>query len=180
MAIKINDVFTRGGKPLIDFLEFCVLSVEMDPVCAFLILEYRREPTLPRALALYDSFCAARAPARVSVVELLPPKNLDLEPVISLARTRWQEFLNAEPDQERPVPRPTSPPRHMFDALAAGLRVPAARVGQRFDPDLAPLEQLPGGALNEGQRAFVENTWRRQVRPHLVSAGYRRIANIAG
>jgi hypothetical protein len=40
------------------------------------------------------------------------------------------------------------------------------------------MENLPGGRLSAGQRAFVETVWRPRVRPQLVAAGFWRAANL--
>jgi hypothetical protein len=52
-------------------------------------------------------------------------------------------------------------------------------VGELYDPSLTPHENLPGGRMTPGQKAFVERVWVPRVRPRLVAAGFRRIADIA-
>ena len=71
MAVDLRAIFASGGRPLIDSLEFCVRSVRMDPVFAFLEVEFRLQPTSPGAIALYDVFCAPEAPARLSTHDAL-------------------------------------------------------------------------------------------------------------
>src|SRR6185503_7767064 len=82
MAIDLDDIFTRGGKPLIDVLNYCVRSVQMDPVFAFLVEEYRLSPSQTKAVALYDMFAAPGAPARINAADLLPPQELGLQIMI--------------------------------------------------------------------------------------------------
>ena len=76
MAVNVGEVFARGGKGLIDLLEFCVISVRMDPVFVFLAGEFRARPTAQGAVALYELFCARDAPARLSALRALPPYDL--------------------------------------------------------------------------------------------------------
>ena len=54
MPLDFDVIFSRGGKRLIDFLDYSVRSVEMDALFIFLVEEYRRHPTTPKAVTLYD------------------------------------------------------------------------------------------------------------------------------
>jgi len=175
MAVEIDKVFTRGGRELIDFLSFCVLSVETDPLFLFLAREFRTLPTAAGAVALFDAFCAANAPARISVSSAIPPFDLRIGHAVEALRA-------ALAGAGVPPPPPPLPPRYLFDAVVADVRSIAAEriaaVARRFDPDRTPLENLPGGRLTAGQRFFVEQVWQPRVRPMLVGAGFRRIANI--
>ena len=84
---------------------------------------------------------------------------------------------------ESPPARPSVPypGRYIFNGIAS--QVWAGKqlrwVAQTYDPALSPHENLPGRRLTAGQKAFVENSWEPASRPCLVSAGFRRIANIA-
>src|SRR5829696_3291893 len=86
MAIDLDHIFTHGGKALIDLLNYCVRSVQMDPVFAFLVEEYRLSPSQAKAVALYDMFAAPGAPARISAEDLLPPRELALQIIIENLR----------------------------------------------------------------------------------------------
>ena len=57
MAANIHRIFQQGDKRRLNFLEYCVRSVQMDPVFVFLVGEYRNGPTAAKALALYELFC---------------------------------------------------------------------------------------------------------------------------
>jgi len=75
-------------------------------------------------------------------------------------------------------------PRYLFDAVVNELTDTAAEetlaaILDHYDPDRSPHENLPGGRMSAGQRAFVEQVWEPRLRPYLVAAGFRRIANIA-
>ena len=49
MRTDINEVFSKGGKPLIEFLDYCVRSIQMDLVFMFLVREYHNGPTAAKA-----------------------------------------------------------------------------------------------------------------------------------
>ena len=171
--VDVQELLDRGGKSLIDLLEYCVFSMQFEVVFAFLAREYRNDPTLPGALALYDVFCKKDAPARLSLESLLPPRDLRLQSDLEPLRGLWERA--AAP----PAPRPA---KHLFDFLvreaAQGPGDSLNSVARRYDPGTDPLSNLPGGTMTAGQRAFVENVWRPRVRPRLVAAGFRRIGNV--
>lgn len=166
MAIDFDEVTARGGKDLIDVLNYCARSVQMDPVFAFLAGEYRMSPTVSKAIALYDVFIAPTAPARIEAPDLLPPRDLSLAALIEKLR----------------VPSPPPPAKHIFDALddcvRKNRRGAIARIKRRYNLKRTPTENLPGGKMTAGQRRFLENVWQPRVRSALVRAGFRRIANI--
>jgi hypothetical protein len=182
-----DEYFTRGGKPLLDLLEFCVMSYRMEALFAFLVREYRLQPTLPRAFALYDVFCAAEAPAKLKNWELLPPRVVDLQSEIERMREQWaasrgERIAPAANAQEPPPPPTPVAPKYLFDSLLAGLLRypgdPIAAAGRDFDPALTPAANLPGGRMSPGQRNFVERVWQPHVRPWLVTAGFWRMATV--
>lgn len=189
MAIGTNEIFERGGRDLIDLLEHCVLSVNMDALLLYLIREYRFQPRASGAIALHDLFCADGAPARISEITVIPPKEMRLERTIAALRQPPQSPNSENPngsesgDQDAGRPPVGLPPRYLFDPIAnqltSGPDTKVAQLEQCYDPDLTPVENLPGGALTAGQRAFVNNLWTPIVRPHLVSAGFWRVATVA-
>jgi hypothetical protein len=184
--------FTRGGKPLLDLLSFCVMSYRVEVVFAFLVREYRMRPTPQAALALFDSFCAPDAPARMRALEVLPPRNVAFQAELERMRELWlasrvalmPDPLLDEPAEE-PIPPPSPPvaPRYVFDFVITHLQHlpgdPVGAAGRKFDPELSPAENLPDGRMTEGQRAFVERVWQPRIRPTLVAAGFWRVANVA-
>ena len=180
MPIDLDDIFTRGGKPLIDVLNYCVRSVQMDPVFAFLVEEYRLSPSQARAVALYDMFAAPGAPARINAADLLPPQELALQIVIE----NFRKSLPGPGSTALAPPRLQAPPgKYIFDALQLHVRKnrrgAIARVKRRYNLKLTPTENLPGRKMTAGQRNFVEQVWQPRIRPTLLTAGFRRIANIA-
>ncbi len=200
MAVDIHRIFRQGDRPRLEFLEYCVRSVQMDPVFVFLVREYQNGPTAAKALALYDVFCGENAPARLTVTVALPPLNLRLLEAMRALR----ESLNPGPAPsgagERhpagPVGRkpPTVPPargrgtqalltpKYLFDAVTEaveGHSVGWKRIKRRYRPRRKPLENLPGGKMTVGQRHFVEKIWGPVIRPRLVAAGFWRVATVA-
>lgn len=179
----IHDIFRRGGKQLIDFLEYCVISRKMAPVFAFLLSEYRTQPTVEKALGLYDMFCAADAPARLDAAPVLPPRDLRIQQEILRIRDHIHqlEVLNAlSPELPR---RPATPAKYLFDFIVDHLGScedqPLGEIARRYDPNLTPLENLPGGKMSRAERLFVDRVWQPSVRPRLAAAGFRRIANVS-
>jgi hypothetical protein len=183
MAIDLDDVFARGGKPLIDLLQFAVCSVQPEPIFLCLVQAYRGQAAIPRALALFDVFCTAGSPACVRAPAVLPPRDLRLLRDVTPLRQALETFQAAPPDaEERPVL--PLPPRHLFDFIVAHLRNqpdgPLRRLAATYDLALSPVENLPGGRMSQGQRFFVDRVWQPRLRPQLVAAGFGRVAAIGG
>src|SRR5712672_724135 len=80
--VDIGRILTEGDKQRIALLRFCVMSVQMEPVFGFLVQEYRLRPACDAALALYDIFCAADAPARIHAPGVLAPMDLRVPAMI--------------------------------------------------------------------------------------------------
>ena len=168
---NINEFFGRGGKPLLDFLDYCVRSIQMDLVFLFLVREYRDSRTAAKAVALYDMFCAPNAPGRISVGHALPPYDVRLrETIRPLAMNLAQSSTP-----------PLSPPKYLFDSLAGEieLRSPSLHKAREYKPNRTAVENLPGGKMTPVQRHFVEKIWEPIIRPRLVSAGFWRMTTIA-
>ena len=194
MAIDFDEVLKRGGNELIQFLHFCVYSVELAPVFVALARDYRFGPTVTGALALYANFCAAGAPARIKADAGLAPGDARLDQLVerlvlqkqfyeaALAKVAEEGEEIAASHPRRRMPPPPSPVIFLFDRVVAHLREDLDgslhRTARAFDPAREPEENLPGGGLNASQRAFLENVWRPRVRPQLVAAGFRRAANL--
>ena len=182
MAFDVEECFTRGGERLIGFLSYCVVAVRPEGVAAFLIREYRSQPTAGRAVVLYESFLAPSAPARLGLHELLPPRNVRFQQEMErLAATLSAEPPPAAEADDGPPPRPAAlaaAPKYVFDFLSERLVRETEALGCGYDPALSPVENLPGGRMTVGQRQFVDRVWTPAVRPRLVGAGYRKVANI--
>jgi len=148
----------------------------------FLTQEYRARPTHVGALALYDVFCVTNAPARIQALEALPPRNLRLEAAMRSIREQVACLDTAEAENQAPTVSITTPHRNLFDLVAETIRNdPRGRFAQvcsRYDPALAPHENLPNGRMSAVQRSFLEKIWRPLARPRLVAAGFWQIANI--
>jgi hypothetical protein len=170
VQIDINDLFAKGGKPLIDFLDYCVRSVQTDPLFLFLVQEYRNGPTARKAVALFEMTCARDAPAQISTARAL-----------YLYDARLADMMRSLAAQSAATPAPL-PPKFLFDSVAAGLEKNSAslpKIRRSYRPDRTPVENLPGGKMSPAQRHFVERVWQPVVRPRLTAAGFWRIATIA-
>jgi len=181
VPIDIDAIFSRGGKELIGLLDYGVRSVRPDLLFVFLVQEYRLHPTAPKALALYDIFCAPQGAARVSATEMLFPNALQLENTMRPLRQNFAQVQEALA-KAAAAPPLLLPPKFIFDALDLHLRKksPALRsVKRRYRPDRTPLENLPRGRMNAGQRFFVDKVWEPLLRPRLIAAGFRRISSVA-
>ena len=162
--------------------------MNMEPLFVFLAAEYRLRPTHAGALALFDMFCAADAPARLAAYEILPPRELSLSAEVGRVRAQWSA-MQAPPAETEEKEReegarsvPAGPGRAMFDPLVKSVRVDSHRrlaaVSARYDPRLTPQENLPGGRLSATQRQFVDRVWRPIVRPRLGGAGFWQVSTI--
>ena len=191
MPIDVNDVLTRGGGGMLEFLHYCVYTRALAPVFVLLARDYRFRPTISAAICLHEVFCAANAPARIDAPAVLFPGSLRLDQMIERLRCEQAAYEQtaaqpADPHETvgtgwRPPPLP-NPAMYLFDPVVEHLvRAEEGAFyapGRAFDPRLTAMENLPGGTLSAGQRAFVDNVWRRSLRPALVAAGLWRAASI--
>ena len=181
MPIDLEDIFARGGKELIDLLDYAVRAVKPDLLFVFLVQEYRLQPTTPKAVALHDIFCAPQAPARLSATEMLPPASLQMDVVVRPLRLNLAQVEAAHATASVASPL-ILPPKFLFDPIALHLwkKSPSLRsIKRRYQPTRTPVKNLPGGRMNAGQRFFVDKVWEPNLRPRLVAAGFRRMGSIA-
>jgi len=180
--IDIADILRCGDKRRVTLLQYCVMSMMMEPLFVFLVQEYRWHATHDAALALYDVFCDASAPARIRACEVLPPRNLQLASTARSLREQSKQLRDAEESGAGAGIAAAAPYHHLFDFVVDSLRNDPsgsyARVQREFDPDLTPEQNLPGGRMSPAQRHFVEGVWRPRARPRLVEAGFWRISTI--
>lgn len=101
MPFCTQTTYQRGGRELVDLLTHCVFSFNTDALFLFLVREYQFRPQADSALAIYDVFCAANAPARISDTRSIPPKDMRIDHAICTLR---REFLAATqpPDATQP------------------------------------------------------------------------------
>lgn len=182
MAVDLYAVFRRGGKELIALLDYCVRSVQLEPVFVFLVSDYRTGPTALKAVALYEVFCAPDSKARLKAPRALPPLDLRLQTSLHPLQQWWQQRQAAPPTLPELTPPPL-PAKHLFDSVVHELEASAdsslRTVSESYDPTRTPIENLPGGKMTSGQRYFVEKVWEPALRPQLVRAGFWRLATIA-
>jgi hypothetical protein len=182
-VIDIEGTLAHGGAERLDFLRYCVMSINMDPVFIFLAGEYRLRPTHLGAFALHDLFCAIDAPARLAAYELLAPRELGVSAEIARLRQNREAMQQPAEDSETPARTvPAGPGRMLFDAIVQGLRADSGgrleAIRTRYDPQRTPEENLPGGKLSGAQRQFVNRVWLPVVRPRLTAAGFWQIGTI--
>ena len=167
---------------MIDLLDYCVRSVQMDPVFVFLAQDYRLFPTTPKAVALYDIFCAPQAPARLSLPEVIPPLDLRIAAAIRPLKINWTRVQAAQLSASPPGPPLTLPPKYLFEGIASHVEKNSGamrKIKRRYKPHRTPVENLPGGKITSAQRIFVDKVWEANLRPRLVAAGFQRVATIA-
>ena len=162
------ETLERRGKGTLDFLDFCVRSMQLDPVFVFLVQEYRINPTVPKAVALFHTFCAPVALAKVSTEVEDQQIQIAMRP-ITVTWTRMQAALVFGPGNSAPA---LAPPSTLFDALAQKIMRCGILGKLRRD-------YRAGLKMNRVQEHFVEKIWQPIIRPHLVAAGFWRIAEVA-
>lgn len=165
MSVDVKEILTRGGRGQIDLLEFCVMSVNMDALFLHLVDEYRLRPQADSALALHDLFCAAGAPARISVLAVLPPKDVRIERAVAAFRPPPPQGVVAESEtpsdrvssdrdssdrdsdaapEQTHLPRPPMfrppmfPPKYLFDPVTAALLTGSQTPWQRLQTQYDP------------------------------------------
>jgi hypothetical protein len=180
--VSLEEILRSGGRPRIDLLRHCVLSVTMEPLFVFLAHEYRTRPVHAAALALFDMFCAPGAPARIGAHAVLAPRNLVLAAGVGALRAQWLQMQAARaPEPEAAVPL-TVPLRGLFDPVVRAVTQDPngawTRLARSYDPVLDPAQNLPDGRMNAVQRHFVDSVWKPVVRPCLVSAGFWQLQTI--
>ncbi|MEQ1850433.1 MAG: hypothetical protein ABMA01_02460 [Chthoniobacteraceae bacterium] len=181
MAIDIDDIFRRGGRKLVNLLDYAVRTIQVDLVFIFLVEEYRLHATTPKAVALYDIFCAPQALARLSTVEILPPVNAQIESSIRPLRMNLVQ-MQAAPAGSAIAPKLILPPKYIFDSIVLHLRKNSRglrAIKRNYRPSRSPMMNLPEGRMNEAQRYFVDRVWEPILRPRLIAAGFRHMTAIA-
>jgi len=166
--MDVLEALERRGKGTLDFLDYCVRSTQLEPLFVFLVQEYRFSPTVPKAIALFHTFCAPAAIAKVSTDAEDEQLQKAMRP-ITVTWTRMQAALVFGPGNGIP---PLAPPSTLFDALAEKI-LRAGILGKLRRNYCAGLK------MNRVQQHFVEKIWQPIIRPHLVAAGFWRIAEVA-
>ena len=161
---QLYEIFARGDRPLIDFLDYSIRSIQPDLLFMFLVRDYQSIPSAPKAVALYDMFCAPGAPGRISSRTLLPPFDLRLAKAITPL-----------------IGSTLLPPKYLFDFLSTDLakNSPSLKKIRRYRLDRSPVENLPNARMTAPQRHFVDKIWEPIIRPRLVAAGFWRVGTIA-
>jgi hypothetical protein len=182
--VDVWSMLQSGGRRTIDLLEYSVASVRLEILFGYLATEYRNQPTAHRAVALYDVFCAHRAPGRIHAPAVLPPHDLSLTHAIERIREHLREVELHNAEQPETPMSFWNPGRHLFDTVSAAVRNPehpvVRAVCDDYDPALNPVENLAGGRRSASQRMFIEREWRPRLRPFLVQYGFPRLASIGG
>ncbi|MDV6033347.1 MAG: hypothetical protein F9B45_25325 [Phycisphaera sp. RhM] len=90
MPVCTKTIMQRGGRELIELLTHCVFSFNTDVLFLYCVGEYQLRPQAVSAIAIYDVFCAPTAPARISDLSLIPPKDVRIEQTIAPLRQAFQ------------------------------------------------------------------------------------------
>jgi hypothetical protein len=169
--MEVLETLDRRSKGMLDFLDYCVRSMQTDPVFVFLVQEYRCNPTIPKAVAIFHTFCSPGAPAKLSI-DTDDQHLLNAIRPITVSWTRMQAALVFGPGNGAPPP---PPPSWLFDGLAQQI-MRGGIVGK-----LKEMYQTERAAdrINRVEQHFVEKIWQPIIRPHLVAAGFWRIAEVA-
>lgn len=193
MAVDLREVFRRGGRGLIDLLDYAVKSMQTDVVFVCLVDVYRLDPTVARALALGEVFCAPTAPLRLKGAEVvLPPRDGRLEGTLSPLRQALARQALATPTSEgegqdegdaRPaIVVPPRLPKYLFDFVVTELEKSSdgilAKVSASYDSERSAEDNLPGSGMTPEQHLFVDQVWRKNARGRLISGGFRNVANV--
>jgi hypothetical protein len=180
VAIDISETFQTGGKPALELLDYAVRSQQMDPIFIYLVHDFRMAPNAAKAIALYEIFCAPEAPSRVSMIEILPPHDMRLQESVRPLRVNWTRVQATSAFDVDNRVTPLLPPRYLFDSVVRCLEQGACctAIRESYNPELSPIQNLPGGTMTANQRYFVDKVWQPVIRPHLTAAGFWRIASI--
>ena len=170
-VMELAETLDRRGRGTLDFLDYCVRSVQLEPLFVFLVQEYRSNPTIPKAVALFHTFCAPAAPAKIGV----PTDDAQLQSAmrpITVSWTRMQAALVFGPGNAAP---PMAPAASLFDGLAETILCTGifTKLKRRYRTDLGNVPRV-----NRAQRDFIEKIWQPIIRPHLVAAGFWRIDEV--
>lgn len=177
----IIGIFSQGGKDLLNLLDYCIRSIQTDPVFIFLVQDYRNAPTVAKAVALYDLFCVPNALARLTTQEVIPPLDLRLQIALRPFREYWTRAQAVKLSPMAAALPPLIPPKYLFDVVAGRVQESSktfSNIGKKYKGRRTPTENLPGGKMTAPQRYFVEKIWQPIIRPQLVAAGFWRIASI--
>jgi hypothetical protein len=183
MPADLDDLLARGGKGRIDLLQFAVYSAQPEPLFVFLAGELRLGPTVERAVALDDVFCAAGAAFRLRCTDLLAPNDLRLVTLLRPLRHYLQQLASPPLDDDgKPIPPRRPSFGGLFDSVISHVRGSDhwRAIADAYDPSPGPHENLPGGKMTAAQRHFVDRVWQPAVRPRLVAAGFRQVAALGG
>lgn len=156
--------------------------MKLEPVFCFLAQEYRLRPTHLGALALYDVFCRAQSPAKISLRDIVPATDTRLASAIQYASNQQALKTQTAVDDMVNVSRTIAPQRYLYDFLAQAVQNESGgnyeQVAHQFDPKLPPEQSMPHGKMTDIQRHFVNYVWRPLVRPCLANAGFWQVAVI--
>jgi len=170
--MEVIETLDRKSKGMLEFLDYCVRSMQSDPVIVLLVQEYRCNPTIPKAVAIFHTSCSPGAPAKVSIDAEDEHLQNAMRP-ITVSWTRMQAALVFGPGNGAP---PMPPPSWLFDGLAQRI-LRTGVIGKLKEQ--YQVARGPGEKINRVHQHFVEKIWQPIIRPHLVAAGFWRIAEVA-
>jgi hypothetical protein len=177
-ALDIPAILAEGGEAAIALLQFAIRSGQREPLFYALVTDYRQRCNHQTALALFDLFCAADAPARLSISHVLPPQDLRFSASMPMLRQQRAQMLAPEPPDPEKKLHIAQPQRTLFDGILQAMTPVFEAIGQQYDPAKRVNDCLPGGSMSQGQRHFVTQVWVPRVRPQLVAAGFWRVTTL--
>jgi len=152
----------------------------MEPLFIRLVEEYRCAPTVCKAVALYDIFCAPCAPAKVNANPCLPPLDARIQKAMRPIKLTWTRLQAAFVFGPSSHVSSKAPPRSLFDSIAAYVvNSDTLRILRRRYEACATREETPASPLNGLQEHFLERVWIPIISPHLLAAGFSELPDLA-
>ena len=183
MPVSLEEVYQQESRLRLEFLQYCIFTKRLEGIFLHAAAQFRSHYTIDKALALYDCFCAEKAPARLGYPQFLPPMNQSISWTVQRIRQSMKlasEFVPSEEEPDPPVI--VQPHRYLFEPLEKAMWLDpnssARQAASEFNPELTALENLPDGRLTMDQRRFVSEVWFQLLRPALSSAGYRHLITL--
>lgn len=163
-----------------DFLEFCIRAGGMEPLFIRLVGEYREAPTICKAVALYDIFCAPCAPAKVNADPLLPPFDMRIQKAMRPIKLNWTRLQAAFVFGPSTHICSKAPSRSLFDGIVDYLaNSETVRDLKRRYREVVAEGEGRFAPIDHFQQHFLERIWNPIISPHLLAAGFSELPGLA-
>lgn len=177
----LMNILETGGRNCLELLELSIQTMRSDVIFVYLERDFRLNPRLTAALALYDCFCVSGAPIPLSTNTEAAGPDYTLIAHIERLRSEWESIVADAGDEHIHTERLFAPDRNLFSSRSVQVKEESQHlqeIAELFDPQLSSSELLLNCKRSEVHRFFVEQTWKRMCRPVLVNAGFWRIATV--